>query len=71
MCETRIERALDQKGIKLADWNLETKQCRVVYKTELYTELEIHQLIADVGHSTSKVKATKEAYDNLHSCCKY
>lgn len=71
MCETRIENALDLKGIKLADWDVKTKNCRVVYKTAKIKEEEIHQIIADKGHSTDKIKASKEAYDSLHGCCKY
>ena len=71
MCEKRIENALDIKGIKVADWDVTTKNCRVFYKTTLYSEEEIHQLIADLGHTTEKIKATKQSYDNLHGCCKY
>ncbi len=71
MCETRIENALEKKGIKIGDWDVKTKNCRVIYKTDLYSEEEIHQLLADIGHSTEKVKASKESYDKLHGCCKY
>ena len=71
MCEKRIESALDLKGIKVADWNLKTKSCRVVYKTSVFKEDEIHQIVANLGHSTDKLKATKESYDKLHGCCKY
>ena len=71
MCEKRIENALDLKGIKVADWNVKTKTCRVVYKTSVFKEDEIHQIVANLGHSTDKIKANKESYDKLHSCCKY
>jgi copper chaperone CopZ len=71
MCESRIEKALDVKGIKLGDWTLASKNCRVIYKTSLYTEREIHQIIADLGHSTALIKTTDEAYDKLHGCCKW
>ena len=37
----------------------------------MYTELEIHEILAAVGHATDKVKVTKTAYDKLHKCCKY
>jgi len=33
--------------------------------------MEIHEAIAAVGHDTEKVKATDEAYEELHTCCKY
>ncbi|MBT4774695.1 MAG: heavy-metal-associated domain-containing protein [Crocinitomicaceae bacterium] len=71
MCEHRIENALDLKGIKLADWDLESKKLRVIFKNSMYTELEIHEILAAVGHATDKVKVTKTAYDKLHKCCKY
>ena len=71
MCEDRIENALDLKGIKLAAWDLKSKRIRVIYKNTLYTEEELHVLIAEAGHSTEKVKATKAAYEKLHKCCRY
>lgn len=71
MCETRIEKALDVPGVIMADWNVETKKAKVAYKTKVLTEEQIHQLIANVGHDTEKIKATDEAYANMHGCCKY
>ena len=71
MCEERIEEALDIKGIKLADWNVDTKMCRIVYKEDVIKEQEIHEILAGIGHDTKKVKAKKEVYDNLHHCCHY
>lgn len=71
MCEDRIENALDIKGIKLADWDEDSKMCRIVYRQDLISEEKIHQILADAGHDTKKVKATKEVYDNLHHCCHY
>ena len=71
MCEKRIENALDLKGIKLADWDVKTHNCRVIYNTQKYNEMDIHKIVAKFGHTTDKVKATDEAYNNLHGCCKY
>lgn len=71
MCETRIEKALDVPGVIMADWDVETKKAKVAYKTKVLTEEQIHQLIANVGHDTEKIKATDEAYANMHGCCKY
>ncbi len=71
MCEDRIENALDVKGIKLANWDEDSKMCRIVYRQDLISEEKIHQILADAGHDTKKVKATKEVYDNLHHCCQY
>ena len=70
-CKNRIETALDVKGIKLADWNIKTKFCRVKFNSEVISENNIHQLIAKLGHDTSKCKATDEDYNNLYYCCHY
>jgi copper chaperone CopZ len=71
MCEERIEEALDIKGVKLADWDLETKMCRIVYREDVIKEQEIHETLAAIGHDTKKVKAKNEAYEKLHHCCRY
>ncbi len=71
MCETRIEKALDVPGVIMAEWDVETKKATVAYKTKVLSEEQIHQLIANVGHDTAKIKATDEVYANLHGCCKY
>ena len=71
MCKNRIETALDIKGIRLADWNIKTKFCKVKFNSEVISENKIHQLIAKLGHDTSKCKATDEDYNNLYYCCHY
>jgi periplasmic mercuric ion binding protein len=71
MCEDRIENALDVKGIKIADWDEDSKMCRIVYREDLISEDKIHQILAEAGHDTKKAKATKEVYNNLHHCCHY
>lgn len=71
MCKKRIETALDTKGIKTASWDTKTKELSVVYVPSKITELEIHQLVASVGHDTDKVKAKDEVYADLPFCCLY
>lgn len=71
MCEGRIEQALDVPGVIMADWNVETKRLTVAYKTKKFSEEQIHQLVADAGHDTDKIKAKDEVYANIHGCCKY
>ena len=72
MCEERIETAYDVKGIVMADYDLKTKKLTVVYKTKVFPDvLAVHRIAANVGHDTEKVKATDEAYNSLHHCCKY
>ncbi len=72
MCENRIEKqAIDKKGIKLADWNLENRTLKLVYNEKHISVDEIHKFIASIGHDTKKKIASDEAYSLLDPCCKY
>ena len=71
MCKARIEKVLDHKGIKKAEWNTKSKQLDVVYNSDKITEQKIHELVASVGHDTDKVKAKDEVYASLPFCCLY
>ena len=71
MCENRIEKAALIKGVKIADWNKETQLMTVTYSSKKTTEEAIHQAIADAGHDTQLIKATKENYSKLPGCCAY
>ena len=72
MCKERIEKAcIKTKGVKSAVWNVETHELKLIYderKTDLKT---INQNIANVGHDTKEIKATDEAYNSVHDCCRY
>lgn len=72
MCKKRIEKAaLNTKGVKFALWNVKTHELKLIIderKTDVKT---IQQKIADVGHDTKLIKATDEAYNSVHPCCKY
>lgn len=71
-CKERIEASVDVKGIKFAEFDLETKQLTVIYKTDAININQIHQLLAAAGHDTKKVKATDAAYGKItKDCCKY
>ncbi len=71
MCKERIEEALDVRGIKSADWNVETKMITVVYDRKKINEEKIHRLIAAAGYETEKQAADEEAYRKLPGCCQY
>lgn len=72
MCKERIEKAcIKTKGVKSANWNVDTHELKLIYderKTDVKT---ISQNIAAVGHDTKEIKATDEAYNAIHACCKY
>ena len=72
MCKDRIEKAcIKTKGVKSAVWNVKTHELQLIYderKTNLKT---IQANIVAVGHDTKDLKATEEAYNSVHPCCKY
>lgn len=72
MCKERIEKAaVKAKGVKSANWNVETHELKLIYneaRTDLAT---IQQSIADSGHDTEAIKAKDEVYKEIDPCCKY
>jgi len=71
MCKSNIEKAAKNAGAKEATWNKESKMLVVKYSSSLTNAAKIQQKIADVGYDNVGFKATDEAYNKLHSCCKY
>ena len=68
-CKERIEEALDVPGIKSAEWNIDTKELKLVYNSDKISIDQIHQIIAKAGHDTEKVKAPDSIYSKLPECC--
>ena len=72
MCKKTIEKAAKSvKGVKKADWNVDTHQFSVTFKTAKTKVENIHQAIAAAGYDTDAVRGDDTAYNNLHSCCHY
>ena len=71
MCKNRIETALDTAGVKYAEWDIDTQILKIAFRNDKYTENDISQILANVGHDTEKIKATDEAYESVHLCCRY
>lgn len=72
MCKKRIEKAaLGVKGVRSATWSSESKELELYLNPKKATALEVEKAIANIGHDTEHVKATDEAYEGLHACCKY
>jgi copper chaperone CopZ len=71
MCKNTIENALDEKGIKKASWDTETKLLSVSFNPSKINTKRIMELIAAAGYDTPLIKADSTAYSKLHSCCKY
>jgi Cu(I)/Ag(I) efflux system membrane fusion protein len=71
MCKETIEAALDVKGVKHANWSIETGLITVVFNPEKISLDKIHELISKAGYETDKLPANESAYRELHKCCRY
>ncbi|WP_418501344.1 heavy-metal-associated domain-containing protein [Flagellimonas sp.] len=72
MCKMRIEKAaLGVPGVKYASWDIPTHQLSLVVDERKTNSMKVKSAIAEVGHDTKELKATQEAYDAVHPCCKY
>lgn len=71
MCEKRIEAAAYGKGVKSADWNVDTDMLTVTYKKNKTDLAAIEKRIAAVGHDTEHFRAPDAVYEKLHGCCHY
>jgi copper chaperone CopZ len=71
MCKETIEEGLAyEKGIKRVAVDVEANTIYVKYNEKKLNEDEVKNLIAGLGYAADEVKPVKEAYDNLHGCCK-
>lgn len=72
MCKERIEEAaLGVKGVKYALWDIPTHQLSLIIDERKTNSMKIKTAIVGVGHDTKELKATEEAYESVHPCCKY
>ncbi|MEY8870425.1 ATPase [Flavobacteriaceae bacterium 144Ye] len=72
MCKDRIEKAcIKTKGVKSAIWNVETHELKLIYNEGKTSLDNIKKNIVAVGHDLKDMKATDEAYNSVHPCCKY
>jgi hypothetical protein len=71
MCKDRIENGALIKGVKKAEWDKKTEMLTVIYNPDKVELIDIHKAIAELGHSTDKVKAKEASYNKLPMCCQY
>ena len=71
MCKKKIEKAAKEAGATYALWNTDSKVLTVKYNSTSSNKAKIEQAIAKEGYDTQSFKATEEAYNALHECCKY
>src|SRR6478672_5445114 len=71
-CKKRIEKAAySVAGVKSAVWHIDDHKLHLILNEEKTSVAEVKKAVAKVGHDTDDVKATDDAYENLHHCCKY
>ncbi|OUU00890.1 MAG: hypothetical protein CBB99_07045 [Bacteroidetes bacterium TMED39] len=69
-CKDKIEaKLLDKKGITYAQWNVKTKDLKVVYNDKKMSEKDIHHIISELGYSTDQKKANPTCEKKLPKCC--
>ncbi|MFS4455030.1 heavy-metal-associated domain-containing protein [Maribacter sp. 2304DJ31-5] len=72
MCKMRIEKAaLGVKGVKYAMWDIPSHQLSLIIDERKTDPMKVKTALIAVGHDTKELKATQEAYDSIHPCCKY
>jgi len=72
MCKMRIEKAaLGVKGVKYAYWDIPSHQLSLILDERKTDPMKVKTALVAVGHDTKELKATEEAYDAVHPCCKY
>ena len=70
-CEHRIEQSLKIRGVKSAQWDVDSKMLSVMYDAHKISLDKIHSRIAAVGHDTHLKKADDAVYKALPDCCHY
>ena len=70
-CKARIENAAYIKGVKYADWNVDTHDLTVKYDSTKTSPEIILKNIAKSGHDNELFKAEDADYNKIPSCCKY
>ncbi len=71
MCQKTIQGAALAAGASTASWDVNTNVLTVTFKKKGTPVDAIQQAIAAKGYDTPLHRASDEAYNNLHGCCKY
>jgi type IV secretory pathway VirJ component len=71
MCKNKIEAAAKSAGATYANWDEEAKVLSLEQKGGKAGSTAIQAAVAAAGYDTPVMKASTEAYNKLHACCKY
>ncbi len=70
-CKERIESAaLDSKGVKKAEWDIQTDMLVLVGSSKM-DKLKVAKSISKAGYNSEFAKADKKGYDKLPGCCQF
>ena len=70
-CKRRIEDAAYVRGVKFAEWNVDSHALTVKYDSSKTSYETVLKSIARAGHDNELLKATDEDYNKLPKCCLY
>jgi copper chaperone CopZ len=71
MCESKIEKAGNQKDVASVDWDKDSKMATVTYDSKITNKNEILKRIAAVGYDSEAYHAEDAVYTKLPGCCQY
>ena len=71
MCKSNIEKAAKSAGANEATWDVDAKTLTVKFNSSSTNTAKIQHAVAAAGYDTRDVKASDDAYNKLHGCCKY
>ena len=70
-CKERIEStALDVKGVKKAEWDIQTDMLVIVGSSKMDKQ-KVANALAKAGHKSELAEADPKGYANLPGCCQY
>lgn len=71
MCKERIEQAANGKGVKHAEWDVDSKILALTFDKSATNLDKIIKRIVDAGHDADNKKAKDIIYNELPECCRY
>jgi outer membrane receptor for ferrienterochelin and colicins len=70
-CKHRIEDAAKGKGVRSAEWNVDTKLLTLSFNPAQTSAEKVQNRIVAVGHDLETKKAKDRVYNELPACCHY
>jgi len=71
MCKKTIEKAAKDAGATIANWDKTAKTITVSFAPDSTDAGKIQKKIAEAGYDNIGSRASDDAYNKLHGCCKY